>query len=51
MPLEIVVGRWLALCVHPTSAWRVLPRSGRSLLFASYMGASYFAVLMILLIL
>jgi hypothetical protein len=36
VPLEIVIGRWLACCAHPSAAWRLLPRTGRVLLVAAY---------------
>ena len=50
MPLEIVTGRALAFCVHPLSAWHRLPTSGRVLLVAAYVSASYAIVLMALFI-
>jgi hypothetical protein len=49
MPIEVVIGRWLALCAHPFAAWRVLPASGRLLMLASYFASSYAAVLLTLL--
>jgi hypothetical protein len=49
MPIEIAIGRWLALCRHPVIAWRILPLSGRVLILASYAASSYAAVLMALL--
>src|SRR5262245_47143706 len=49
VPLEVVVGRALALGVHPLAAWRRLPTSGRVLLVAAYVGASYLIVLTALL--
>jgi hypothetical protein len=49
MPIEVVVGRWLAWCSHPVAAWRVLPTSGRVLIVASYFVSSYAAVLLALL--
>ena len=51
MALEVVIGRWLAFCVHPTAAWRLLPPSGRCLMAASYAAASYAAALSLLLLL
>lgn len=51
MPPEIVLGRAVALCVHPYVAWRLLPVSGRVLLLTAYAGASYVAVLTTLLLL
>ena len=50
MPLEVVTGRALAFCVHPLSAWHRLPTSGRVLLVAAYVSASYAIVLMALFI-
>lgn len=41
MPLDLVIGRMLACCVHPSAAWRRLPLKGRVLLVAAYLGASY----------
>jgi len=49
MPIEVVIGRWLAWCSHPVAAWRVLPTSGRVLIVASYFVSSYAAVLLALL--
>jgi hypothetical protein len=49
MPIEVVIGRWLAWCSHPVAAWRVLPTSGRALIVASYFVSSYAAVLLALL--
>jgi len=48
MPVELVIGRWLAWCSHPVAAWRVLPMSGRVLILASYFVSSYAAVLLAL---
>ena len=48
MPIELVIGRWLAWYSHPISAWRVLPMSGRVLIVASYFASSYAAVLLAL---
>jgi hypothetical protein len=45
MPLEVITGRALAFCVHPLSAWYRLPTSGRVLLVAAYVSASYAIVL------
>jgi hypothetical protein len=46
---ELVLGRLAAWCVHPAAAWDRLPLSGRTLLVAVYVGASYLTVLMALL--
>ncbi len=51
MPLEIAIGRGLALCLHPTAAWRIVSARGRALLVAAYVGAGYLAVLGVLLVL
>jgi hypothetical protein len=48
MPVELVIGRWLAWCSHPVAAWRVLPMSGRVLILTSYFVSSYAAVLLAL---
>ena len=50
MGFEIVLGRWLALCTHPVCAWHLRSRKARAVVVASYMGASYVAVLGSLLI-
>jgi hypothetical protein len=49
--VEILIGRGLAMCVHPAAAWRVLPPTKRMLLTAAYFGAGYVSVLSALLIL
>src|SRR5262249_32802168 len=36
VPVEIVIGRWLACCARPAAAWHVLPASGRALLVGAY---------------
>jgi hypothetical protein len=50
MPLEIVIGRAMACCAHPSASWRRLPASGRVLLVAAYVSASYVTVLLLLFI-
>ena len=50
MPLDVVIGRALAYCVHPSASWRRLPASGRVLLVAAYVSASYVTVVTLLLI-
>ena len=42
---EILVGRSLAMCVHPYAAWRSHSARGRLLVFAAYLGASYVLIL------
>jgi hypothetical protein len=49
MSVDIVIGRTLACCVHPSAAWRRLSRSGRALIVGTYFTASYVAVLAVLL--
>jgi len=36
MPTSILLGRALALCLHPRAAWRVLPRVDRALVVVVY---------------
>ena len=50
VPLELAVARLAACCVHPTAAWDRLPASGRFLVAAAYLAASYAAVLIVLLL-
>jgi hypothetical protein len=49
VPLELIIGRSVAFCVHPHAAWRRLSSTGRTLLVAAYCGASYTIVLALLL--
>jgi hypothetical protein len=49
MSADIVIGRTLACCVHPSAAWRRLSGSGRALIVGTYFAASYLAVLAVLL--
>lgn len=51
MPWEVIVGRGLACCLHPTAAWRVLTRSGRALIVSAYAGAGFLLTLAGLLLL
>jgi hypothetical protein len=51
MSTDVLFGRWLAFCAHPTAAWRVLPLSGRVLLAGSYALASYVTALVALMFL
>jgi hypothetical protein len=48
MSPDIVIGRTLACCVHPSAAWRRLPGSGRAMVVGSYFAASYLTVLIVL---
>ena len=41
MAPELVLGRWLAFCVHPTASWRLLPVTGRCLMALSYAAVGY----------
>jgi hypothetical protein len=50
VPLDLLIGRALAWCVHPAAAWQRLPARGRVLLVAAYVGASYTTVLTFLFI-
>ena len=40
-----IVGRAVALCVHPYAAWRLRPGATRVLLVSAYAAAAYAAVL------
>jgi hypothetical protein len=48
MSADIVIGRTLACCVHPSAAWRRLSASGRALIVGTYFFVSYVAVLAVL---
>ena len=50
MTWELLLGRSLAFCLHPSAAWPVLPQSGRVLMLAAYFGAAYVGVLLTLLV-
>ena len=43
---EVLFGRTLAACIHPSAAWRYHIRSFRVLLLAGYFTAGYIAVLL-----
>ena len=45
VPVGFVLARVAACCVHPAAAWDRLPPSGRTVLVAAYVGASYLVVL------
>jgi hypothetical protein len=51
MPMEVCLGRGLALLVHPEAAWRRLRPRGRVILVSAYATVSYVAVLTALLVL
>ena len=48
--VEILLGRGLAFCAHPSAAWRRLPPAGRAMLVGAYAAGSYVSVLSILLL-
>ncbi len=48
MSADVVIGRTLACCVHPSAAWRRLPASGRAVLLGAYFLAGYVGVLVVL---
>jgi len=50
MSVDLLIGRGLALCVHPAAAWRVLSTPGRAFVVAAYAGAAYVTVLGVLLL-
>jgi len=45
MSLELLIGRGLALCVHPMAAWRVLSTPGRAFVVSAYAVGAYVTVL------
>ena len=49
-PMEIMIGRVLAVCAHPVIAWRVLSPSGRLVVCGGYAVAGYLTVLTVLLV-
>jgi hypothetical protein len=40
-PLEIALGRSLALCVHPVAAWRLSSFRGRLVVLGGYAAVGY----------
>jgi hypothetical protein len=42
---EVLIGRSLALCVHPYAAWRSQSSTTRMFVFTAYLTASYLVVL------
>jgi hypothetical protein len=50
VPFDVAIGRALAWCALPHLSWRRLPASGRVLLVAAYVSASYVTVLAVLLV-
>jgi hypothetical protein len=49
--LEIMIGRSLAICLHPVAAWLSRSQRKRLVLVGGYVGAGYVAVLLALLLL
>jgi len=45
MALDVFLGRALAFCVHPCSAWPRLDVRGRTLIVATYFTTAYVVVL------
>jgi len=50
MPLEILIGRGLACCLHPQSAWRMLTRTGRAFVVCAYATGAFVTTLAALLL-
>jgi hypothetical protein len=48
VPAHVVIGRAVAYCAYPSASWRRLPASGRVMLVAAYVSASYVTVLTLL---
>jgi len=46
--IEVLIGRSVALCVHPLAAWRSRSRIDRALLLISYFAISYAVVFSLL---
>jgi hypothetical protein len=46
--MEVLIGRWLAVCVHPVAAWGSKSRSTRLLCLSGYFIGSYVLVLLAL---
>ena len=45
MPLEILIGRGLACCLHPQAAWRILTHKGRAFVICAYATGGFVATL------
>jgi hypothetical protein len=45
MSIDVLIGRGLALCVHPMAAWRVLSTPGRTFVVSAYAVGAYVTVL------
>ena len=50
MDMGILLGRGVAMCVHPYAAWRTRSARGRMVVVASYVAAAYGFVLTFLLL-
>jgi hypothetical protein len=51
MPVEVLIGRSLAFCLHPAAAWRLMSPASRAVLVAIYFAAGYLGALGALLLL
>ncbi|MFL6280388.1 MAG: hypothetical protein ACJ731_09770 [Vicinamibacterales bacterium] len=49
MSADVVIGRTLACCVHPASAWRRVSGSGKALIVGAYFIVGYCGMLVVLL--
>lgn len=45
MTFEVILGRGMACCLHPTAAWRVMTPSGRALVVGAYASAGFIVTL------
>jgi hypothetical protein len=45
MPIEILAGRALAMCLHPYATWRARSSKARAAVFVAYLVGSYLAAL------
>jgi hypothetical protein len=45
MSVEILIGRGLACCAHPTAAWQRLTPAKRALLLGAYVAFGYVSAL------
>jgi hypothetical protein len=48
---EQLAGRWLALCLHPITGWRVTSNTERALILVAYFTLGYLAGLFFMLLL
>jgi hypothetical protein len=49
MNADVVIGRTLACCLHPSVAWRRVSGSGKALIVGTYFVVGYLGVLAVLL--